>query len=50
MVVEGIQICQIGKYYVPGSKKFKDTSVSSPKEQSCIYNVAAFDIAHNKTV
>lgn len=47
MVVERIKICQTGKYYVPCSKKFKDTSVSSQKEQSCIYDVAAFDIAHN---
>ena len=38
------------KYYVSCSKKFNDTIVSSQKEQPCLYDVAAFDIAHNKTV
>ena len=31
-------------------KKFKDTTVSSQKENPCLYDVAAYDIAHNKTV
>ena len=38
------------KYYVSCSKKFNDTTVSSQKEQPCLYDVTAFDIAHNKTV
>ena len=39
MDVERIKICSTSKYYVPCSKKFKDTIVSSQKEQSCIYDV-----------
>jgi hypothetical protein len=50
MDVERIKICSTIKYYVSCSKKFKNTIVSSQKEQSCLYDVAAFDIAHNKTV
>ena len=47
---ERIKICQVCMYYVPCLKKFKDTIVSSQKEQSCLYDVAAYSIAHNKTV
>ena len=49
MDVERIKICQASKYYVSCSKKFKDTTVSSQEEQSCLYDVATFGIAHNKT-
>ena len=44
MDVERIKICSTIKYYVSCSKKFKDTFVSSQKEQPCLHNVAAFDI------
>jgi len=50
MYVERIKLCWASKYYVSCSKKFKDTLVSSQKEQPCLYDVAASDIAHNKTV
>jgi hypothetical protein len=50
MDVERIKICYAGKYYVPCLEKFKDTVVSSQKEQPCLYDLAAFSIAHNKTV
>ena len=41
---------KLAKYYVPCFKKFKDTFVSSQEEQSCLYDVVTFGIAHNKTV
>ncbi|MFZ0327233.1 MAG: hypothetical protein WAL66_08030 [Nitrososphaeraceae archaeon] len=50
MLKESRYVRLASKYYVPCFEKFKDTIVSSPEEQPCLYDVAAFDIAHNKTV
>ena len=41
MDVEEVKIYQTSKYYVSYSTKFKDTTDSSQKEQTCLYHMAA---------
>ena len=50
MLKESRYVRLAGKYFVSCFKKFKDIVVSSQEEQPCLRDVAAFSLAHNKTV